>query len=69
MQHFTDGITQNSRVVLASPAPGGELFVGDTGIIRAAWLRANVLVCWDKDGKLRSIHRKRLKLLNVCTDG
>ena len=59
---FHDGITDCSKVVVATPVPGGELSVGDTGVVRAAWLRANILVLWDKDLKLRSVHRKRLRL-------
>lgn len=58
-----DGITQNSKVVLVSPAPGGQLDVGDTGRVQAAWMRALVLVNWDKDHQLRSVHRKRLQIV------
>lgn len=59
---FNDGITKNTPAVLAQPAPGGQLSVGDTGVVVAAWLTATVLVRWDKDQKLRSVRRKRLAL-------
>lgn len=53
----------DTRVRLATPAPGGELHVGDTGSVQTAWRRANVYVVWDKDGIGRRIHRKRLEIL------
>lgn len=40
-----------------------EIEVGDTGTVRARWLKPEVSVRWDKDGLLRRINRKRLELL------
>lgn len=38
-----------------------EIQRGDTGFVSAAWVRKIVLVNWD-NGKVMSIHRKRLEL-------
>lgn len=40
----------------------GQVCAGDVGAVAAAWRRANVAVCWDKDGVIRRVHRKRLEL-------
>lgn len=39
----------------------GDVEMGDKGVIVAGWARANIGVRWDKDGKLRPVHRKRLR--------
>lgn len=51
------------RVRLATPAPGGELEVGDEGMVVGAWKRVNIGVMWDKDAKIRRVHRKRLEII------
>lgn len=40
----------------------GDILEGDLGTVRAAWMRANVAVLWDRSGQLMSIHRKRLAI-------
>ena len=52
-----------TRVRLATPAPGGELEVGDVGTVIGAWERANIGIQWDKDAKIRRVHRKRLEII------
>jgi hypothetical protein len=59
---FTDGITENTPVILKTEAPGGELEIGDTGVVVAGWLKTKVCVKWGKDQKLRVIHRKRIAI-------
>ena len=64
MTKFTDGIGNYSKVIFVDAKDKNEISVGDTGeVVVAAWGRANVLVRWDKDNKLRSVRRKRLKLI------
>ncbi len=52
-------LDRGTRVVATQSV--GEITKGDTGSVRAAWVRANVAVLWD-NGKLMSIHRKRLAI-------